>query len=138
MATDFPTSKQTFTNPTGSDKLNSPDHATQHATENDTIEALQDKVGIDSSGDTNSHDYKISALETGKQDAITPANFAGSDCTGSSPAKNRTLDISSGTPFQVFVDGVFLHPTLDYSVAGTVITFLNYINNAQKITVYKT
>jgi len=45
MSTNFPTSKQTFTDPTGTDPLNSPDHAGLHTDINDTIEAIQDKLG---------------------------------------------------------------------------------------------
>ena len=49
MASNYPASKQTFTNPISTDGLDSPDHADQHATENDTVEALQDKLGTTSS-----------------------------------------------------------------------------------------
>lgn len=64
MATNFPTSLDTLTNPTSSDPLNSPDHAGQHANANDAIEALEAKVGVNSSAVTTSHDYKIAQLET--------------------------------------------------------------------------
>jgi len=66
MATNFPTSLDSITNPTASDKLNSGTvpHASQHATVNDAVEALEAKVGVDSSAVTTSHDYKINALET--------------------------------------------------------------------------
>jgi len=42
------------------------------------IEALEAKVGVDSSVVTTSHDYKIAQLESGKQDALgfTPENIA--------------------------------------------------------------
>ena len=59
MATDFPTGLDALTNPTATDYLNSPSHAGQHANANDAIEALQAKVGINSSAVTTSHDYKI-------------------------------------------------------------------------------
>lgn len=59
MATNFPTSLDALTNPTGSSNLTSPDHAGQHADANDAIEALQAKVGINSSAVTSSHDYLI-------------------------------------------------------------------------------
>jgi len=52
MSTDYPTSKQSFTNPQSTDAMSSPSHSDQHATENDTIEALQDKLGIGSSTPT--------------------------------------------------------------------------------------
>ena len=41
MATNFPGSQDSFTNPTSSDTLDSPDHAAQHADANDSIEAIQ-------------------------------------------------------------------------------------------------
>jgi hypothetical protein len=62
MATNFPTSLDALTNPTGSSSLTSPDHAGQHTDANDAIEALQAKVGVDGSAVTTSLDYKISNL----------------------------------------------------------------------------
>ena len=41
MATNFPGSQDSFTNPSSSDTLDSPDHAGQHADANDAIEAIQ-------------------------------------------------------------------------------------------------
>ena len=63
MATNFPASLDSLTNPTSSDSLNSPSHSAQHANSNDAIEALQAKVGVDSSAVTTSLDYKIAQLE---------------------------------------------------------------------------
>ncbi len=50
MATQFPTSLDSFTNPTGDIATNSPTvlHSAQHANANDAIEALQAKVGVNS------------------------------------------------------------------------------------------
>jgi hypothetical protein len=59
VATNFPASLDSLTNPTSSDSLNSPSHSAQHANVNDAVEALQAKVGADSSAVTTSHDYKI-------------------------------------------------------------------------------
>ena len=64
MATNFPTSLDTFTNPTSSDTLASPDHAGQHSDANDAIEALQAKVGTNGSTDASSLDYKVAQLST--------------------------------------------------------------------------
>ena len=64
MATNFPTSLDSLTNPQSTDGLNNPSHSAQHANANDAIEALQAKVGVDSSAITTSHDYKIGQLET--------------------------------------------------------------------------
>jgi hypothetical protein len=46
MATNWPNSVQTFTNPTAGSALNSPSHADQHITVNDTVEALQNYAGL--------------------------------------------------------------------------------------------
>lgn len=64
MATNFPTSLDSLTNPISSDPLNNPSHADQHANVNDAVEALEAKVGVDSSSVTTSHTYKIAQLET--------------------------------------------------------------------------
>jgi len=66
MAINFPTSLDTLSNPTGSDLLENAvaalDHDVQHSNANDAIEALEAKVGINSSAVTTSHDYKLSAV----------------------------------------------------------------------------
>lgn len=46
MATNWPNSVQTFTNPSAGDSLNSPSHSAQHTTVNDTVEALQTYAGL--------------------------------------------------------------------------------------------
>lgn len=48
MATNYPTSKQTFTNPSAGDPTNSPSHAGLHADLADTVEAIQDVIGTGS------------------------------------------------------------------------------------------
>ena len=63
MATNFPASLDALTNPTSSDSLSSPSHSAQHANVNDAVEALQAKVGVDSSAVTSSLDYKVAQLE---------------------------------------------------------------------------
>lgn len=62
MSTNFPTSLDTLTNPTSTDSVNTVSHSSQHANANDAIEALQAKVGADSSAVTTSHDYKLSEV----------------------------------------------------------------------------
>jgi microcystin-dependent protein len=59
MATSFPTSLDALTNPTSGQALNSPSHSGQHTNANDAIEALQAKVGVNSSAVTTSLDYKM-------------------------------------------------------------------------------
>lgn len=59
MAVSYPTSLDSFTNPSSTDKVDKVDHAAQHADANDAIEALEAKVGVNSSGVTTSLDYKL-------------------------------------------------------------------------------
>jgi len=100
MATNFPTSLDSYTNPDATDKLNSPAHATQHASKNDAIEALEAKVGIDSSATTTSHDYKLSKV-TGDATALTSHNTnitpdsAASALDVVQPYNDRGIDIDT-------------------------------------------
>lgn len=82
MATNYPTSLDSFTNPTSGDTLSSVPHATQHANANDAIAALEAKVGINSSAVTTSHDYKLSGI-TGTDKAMSK--------TGTETATNKTF-----------------------------------------------
>ena len=59
MAISYPSSLDDFTNPASGDKLNSPSHSQQHKNINDAVEALEAKVGVDSSADATSIDYQL-------------------------------------------------------------------------------
>lgn len=50
MGTSYPGGLDTFTNPSGTDGLNLPDHADQHADANDAIAAIQAELGTNPSG----------------------------------------------------------------------------------------
>lgn len=69
MSINFPTSLDTLSNPSSGDTLSAVPHATQHADANDAIEALEAKVGINSSAVTTSHDYKLGEV-TGTDKAV--------------------------------------------------------------------
>lgn len=94
MPINFPVTLDDFTNPTPSDDLNTPAvlHSTQHANINDAVEALQAKVGVDSSAVTTSLDYKVAQLETDKQDALgyTAEDAANKDTDGALAANSDT------------------------------------------------
>lgn len=81
MSTSFPTSIDSLSNPTATSSTVTVDHAAQHTNANDAIEALEAKVGADSSAVTTSHDYKIGALETNVDQDVT---------SGSSPTFTNT------------------------------------------------
>lgn len=82
MSTNFPGSIDTFTNPISSNTLNSPDHAAQHANANDSIAALEAKVGVNSSAVTTTVDYKLSGV---------PASDKAASKTGTETLTNKTL-----------------------------------------------
>lgn len=48
MASNFPASLDSLTNPAGTQTLDSPDHAAQHANANDIIEAIESNLGTNS------------------------------------------------------------------------------------------
>ena len=82
MATNYPGDIDDFTNPNGTDPVTAPDHAEQHSDANDAIEALQTKVGADSSTVNTTHDYKLSNVSTGDKVASV---------TGTETLTNKTL-----------------------------------------------
>ena len=110
MATNFPASLDALTNPTSSDSLSSPSHSAQHANVNDAVEALQAKVGADSSAVTTSLDYKVAQLEAqGTWTAYTPT-FTG-------------ISFSSYTARYAMVNKVVhvgFEGTLDAASTGTI------------------
>lgn len=62
MASTFPTSKDNLANPSSTDELVG--HAAQHANANDSIEALENVVGVTNSTDSASLTYKVNQLST--------------------------------------------------------------------------
>lgn len=78
MSTNYPSSLDTFTNPSASDQVGvevgGRTHSEFHADINDAVEALQAKVGADSSAVTTSHDYKLSSVATGEKAVSTSGN----------------------------------------------------------------
>jgi len=104
MATSFPTDLDSLTNPTATDKQNNPDHATQHANINDAMEAVQTKLGKDSSTVTTSHDYKIAPRLITLVDAATvDINLSQRGIFSLTLGGNRTLTVSNETVGQVFI-----------------------------------
>lgn len=59
MAINFPISLDSLVNPEEGDTQESVSHKLQHSNVNDAIEAIQAKLGIDESADSDSVDYKL-------------------------------------------------------------------------------
>ena len=97
MATSFPTSLDSFTNPVSSDTLSSPSHAGQHTDLNDAVAALQVKVGADSSAVAASLDYKVAQLEAishGKILQVVRATDATDRTTTSTSFVDATISVT--------------------------------------------
>lgn len=115
MAISFPTSLDSLTNPNSTDGQNSPSHSTQHGDANDAIEALEAKVGADSSAVTTSHDYKLSSITssakavstTGDQSISGAKTFTKTvqTITTGTDAATVTFDLSAGNIHQVTLGG---------------------------------
>jgi hypothetical protein len=119
MATNFPVSLDSLTNPTSGNTLSSPSHAGQHADANDAIEALEAKVGVDGSAVTSSLDYKV------RQEVIVVAVSDESTAITTGTAK-----VTFRMPFALTVDSVRASlstastsgvPTVDINEGGTSI-----------------
>ena len=106
MATNFPTSLDALTNPTSSDSLSSPSHSAQHANANDAIEAVQAKVGADSSAVTSSHDYLIA------DHASRITTLEGRDVAGLVPLATSTFSAVAS----VTIDDVFSADYTNYKI----------------------
>ena len=82
MATNFPTSLDSLTNPQGTDSVQAVSHAAQHANANDAIEALEAKVGANNSAVTTSLDYRIRTLESASVDTEAIQDIVGGMVSG--------------------------------------------------------
>lgn len=110
MSTTFPTTLQDLDATRGAtgNPLSLPNHITHHTNEDDTIEALQAKVGVDNSADTTTLDYKLKSTSSSNPGhKHTLANGA-TDVTASSTEVN----VLDGIPATLtatelgYVDGV--------------------------------
>ncbi len=100
MTSSYPTSLQDLdaTRGASGDKLSSPNHVTHHALEDSTLEAVQTKLGIDSSTDHTSIDWLLknsASVNPGHMHSIAAAM---TDVVISSPSDGQllTYDAASG------------------------------------------
>lgn len=85
----YPTDLSNLQNPASTDPLNNPSHSTQHINENNAIEAIEAKIGVDNSLVATSIDYLLkSASSSNPGHKHTLANGA-SDVTASAAELNQ-------------------------------------------------
>jgi len=101
MSINFPTSIDSFTNPTATNKLNNPSHAVQHDNENDAIVALETKVGVDNSVVTTSLDYKINNIDPTKITGQVPIAQGGTGQATANTALNALLPSQTGNATKI-------------------------------------
>jgi len=134
MATNFPSSIDSLTNPNSTDALSSPSHSQQHTNANDAIEALQAKVGADGSQDVNSLDYKVADVIAQLQDIENSTSAAevllglegNNDLTISGIENKTTVDSFAKSLYstirytlQIKKDNLFVSDQLDIVNDGT-------------------
>lgn len=106
MSTNFPTSLDALTNPSSTDSMATVSHSGQHANANDAIEALQAKVGVDSSAVTTSLDYRVAQLELGGGGG--GASVTVSDTAPSSPTEGDLWFESDTGDIFVYYDSAWI------------------------------
>lgn len=93
MATSFPSSLDTLSNPESTDSLQG--HAQQHTNANDAIEALQAKVGVNNSAVSTSLDYRVTQLEAGGNVGTELGLTGNNDLTITGIENKTTIDTFS-------------------------------------------
>ena len=120
MSTNFPNSIDQIQNPVATDNTATVSHAGQHSNENDAIESLETKLGVDSSAVTSTIDYKLkssSSVNPGHKHSLASAI---SDVVITSPVNGNGLTFD-GTNW---VNSTSTVPDASTSVKG--ITALSY------------
>ncbi|WP_395019798.1 hypothetical protein [Dongia sp.] len=103
MSTGFPTSLDNLdpTRGTTGQKLSTPNHITHHQNEDDAIEALQVKVGINNSADTSSLDYKLKNTASSNPGHKHTLAQGATDVTATSTELNYMGGVTSGVQSQL-------------------------------------
>jgi hypothetical protein len=135
MATNFPTSLDALSNPISTDSLNNPSHSDQHANANDAIEALEAKVGVNSSAVSTSLDFLVTQANARNSGGLTSGTYY---TTSSNTLTTGTAAGSTGTvsfiPFLVEQTTTFdrIACRTGGTVTGTSTVRLGIYNNSNR------
>ena len=99
----------------------------------DVIEITQESDNIEVVNDTGIIEITNEVVMVG-QKSLTPINYLGSDLSGSQ-GTGRTLTVSS-SPVIIFLERGMLHPSLDFNILLSVITFNVFIADTMRLTIY--
>ena len=134
MSTLYPASQQTFTNPLATDPLNNPSHSELHRNVQDTVEALQDRMGYGSDttpGASGRVLYSSSSTATAwttLASIISVPNFADNETPGGTINGSNTLFTlaqapSPTTSLILVLNGQVQTQGVEYTLSGSTITF---------------
>jgi len=135
MATNFPTSLDALSNPTSTDGLNNPSHSGQHTDANDAIEALEAKVGVDSSAVSTSLDFLVTqANASGSSGLASGTYYTTSSNTNTITTTTTTTGAVSYLPFLVERTTTFdrIACKTGAPITGTSTVRLGIYNNSNK------
>lgn len=87
MASNYPGSLDSFTNPAGTDALTSPAHAAQHADANDAIEAIESTLGVNPQGTAVSVAARLTDIQSLAGDVSDLADAAAASAASAAGAE---------------------------------------------------
>jgi hypothetical protein len=108
----FPTSIQSATDPISTDQVATFDHAGLETYQNDSIEALKTKVGVDGSAVTTSHDYKLGEVITTDKAVGKTATQTLTNKTLTSPTITNASSTGTDSGTETLVNKTLTSPTL--------------------------
>jgi hypothetical protein len=99
MATSYPSGLDNFTNPTGTDTLDSATvpHATQHANANDAIEAIETELGTNPKGSSATVKARLDTLDTtvSAKAPLASPTFTGTPAAPTAAADTNTTQVAT-------------------------------------------
>jgi hypothetical protein len=97
VATNYPGSIDSLTNPSAGDALTSPSHSAQHANANDAIEAIETELGVNPSGSDATVAARLTAIEAGTNlatGAVTSAKIADGTIVNADVSASAAIAVS--------------------------------------------